>query len=66
MTDNGGVGGGQQPGDVTPPRANAAGAEPGSPAGLRSRVSAMGAPVVDSSEHFNHEELVAQVRVLKA
>ena len=26
----------------------------------------MGAPVVDSSEHFNHEELVAQVRVLKA
>ena len=26
----------------------------------------MGAPVVDTSEHYNHEELVAQVRVLKA
>ena len=26
----------------------------------------MGAPVVDDSEHYNHEELVAQVRILKA
>ena len=51
---------------MTPTRAGAAGAEPSSPAGTRSRVSAMGAPVVNDAEHYNHEELVAQVRVLKA
>ena len=65
MTDRGGDGG-QQQGDVTPPRVGTAGAEHGSPAGMRSRVSAIGVPVVDQPEHYNHEELVAQVRVLKA
>ena len=51
---------------MTPTRAGAAGAEPGSPAGMRSRVSALNIPVVDVSEHYNHEELAHQVRMLKA
>ena len=51
---------------MTPTRADTAAAEPGSPAGTRARVSAMGVPVVNDSEHYNHEEFVAQVRVLTA
>ena len=68
MTEPGGSSGGQQQqsGDVTPPRAGAEGGAQGSPAGKRSRVEAMRAPTVDTSEHYNHEELVQQVRQLKA
>ena len=66
MADHGGGGSGQRPGEVTPPRASSAGAEQRSPAGTRSRVSAIGVPMVDVSEHYNHEELVQQVREVKA
>ncbi len=58
--------GGGGAGDVTPPRAHSAGAEQRSPAGTRSRVSAIGVPMVDVSEHYNHEELVQQMREVKA
>ena len=68
MTEPGGSSGGQQQqsGDVTPPRAGAEGGAQGSPAGKRSRVDAMLVPTVDASEHYNHEELAQQVRMLKA
>ena len=49
MAEVGGLGG-QQPGGMTPPRVGAAAADAGSPAGQRSRVSAMGLPVVDASK----------------
>ena len=66
MASHGEAGGQQRAGYVTPERPGTAGAEPDSPAGMRSRVGAMNIPVVDNSEHYNHEELAQQVRVLKA
>ena len=66
MSGIGGEVGQQHGGDVTPQRASAEGVAHGSPAGKRSRVEAMRQPVVDASEHYNHEELVQQVRELKA
>ena len=65
MADHGGNVG-QQQGDVTPQRASAEGVAQGSPAGKRSRADTMQAPVVDVSEHYNHDEFVQQVRQLKA
>ena len=54
-----------QGGDVTPPP-RAAAADEGSPASKRARVEPLQPVVVDQSEHWNHEELVSQVQVLKA
>ncbi len=53
-------------GDVTPPPRAAAAADEGSPASKRARVDALPPVVVNQSEHWNHEELVSQVQVLKA
>ena len=66
MADHGGASGQQHGGEPKPPRARTAGAEPDSPAGMRSRTIALQIPVVDMSEHYNREGVVQQVRQLKA
>jgi hypothetical protein len=60
---NGGVG---QAGNVTPTRGVSAAGTAESPAGKRAKVAKLAEPVYDSAEHYNHEELVAQVKRMKA
>ena len=60
---NGGVG---QAGNVTPTRGVSTAGTAESPAGKRAKVAKLAEPVYDSAEHYNHEELVAQVKRMKA